>query len=331
MNSRFTRVAYLLRREFWEHNSSVFRTPLILAGVAAFFMITSYILHDYNIDIFSDSGNDSVESSQEPERVIDFSNGTIVLSDRVLVAEDFVAVSKSNLIRATLFAIFIGFQIVAFFVAVFYLQSCLYADRKDRSILFWKSLPLRETESTLTKFLFAIFFIPLLSFAVSLVLQIGTAVALSLSAGGVGDDSFLDIFFNVDLINIMSISFVFILFCALKSLPLYAWLMLSSAWAKRSPFLVAVIPPLAIIALEMLIYGSTHFLTLLANLIFVIDVGGDGFDFSNMESGMLLRDGLSVIATALMNISPAVAFISATVTIVFLSAAIWLRNNRYEI
>ncbi|WP_460240924.1 hypothetical protein [Aurantivibrio infirmus] len=330
MNERFTKITYLLRREFWEHIGGVFWTPVILAGVAVFFMTCSYFLYSYEIGVSASDSGEYFESAQEPEQVIDFSSGTIVISDRLFPNSESSSLSHSNIIRASVFAIFFGFQVVAFFVIVFYLLSCLFVDRKDRSILFWKSLPIREGESALVKFSFAIFLIPLIAFLVSLALQYATAIALSLSAAGVGDNSFFEIFSDIDFVNLISVSCLFILYCAFKALPLYAWLMFASAWAKRSPFLVAVIPPLAIIALESLIFRTTYFVSFLADLIFVMGLDENEINISSMDSG-LLRDGVSRIVDAFLNTSPVLMMVSLAATAGFLSAAVWLRNNRYEI
>src|SRR5262249_56882795 len=47
--------------------------------------------------------------------------------------------------------------------------------------------------------------------------------------------------------------------------PLYAWLLLVSAWARRAPFLWAVLPPLAIGGLEKLVFNTTYFANVIAN------------------------------------------------------------------
>ena len=49
--------------------------------------------------------------------------------------------------------------------------------------------------------------------------------------------------------------------------PIYAWLLLVSGWARRAPFLWAVLPPLAIGVVEKVAFNTSHFAAMLANRI----------------------------------------------------------------
>ena len=66
-------------------------------------------------------------------------------------------------------ALVLPILIAALFVCFGYLVDCLYAERKDRSILFWRSLPVSDRDTVLAKFFVATIATPLLVWAVALV------------------------------------------------------------------------------------------------------------------------------------------------------------------
>jgi len=59
----------------------------------------------------------------------------------------------------------------AFIVGIFYSLDALYGERRDRSILFWKSLPVSDLTTVLSKFTIPLIVLPLLSFAIAVVTQ----------------------------------------------------------------------------------------------------------------------------------------------------------------
>ena len=115
----------LMRREFWEH-TALWRVPLIVAGLLAISTIFSV-----SIDVHSDR----VTHIGDPERIM-------VLN----ITQDVWA--------AVIY-------LVASIVVTFYALDALYTERKDRSILFWKSLPVSDGLTVLSKFLVAVVLVPL--------------------------------------------------------------------------------------------------------------------------------------------------------------------------
>src|SRR5206468_10746510 len=59
----------------------------------------------------------------------------------------------------------------ALIVGIFYCLDALYGERRDRSILFWKSLPVSDVMAVLSKLAIPIVILPLLSFAVTVATQ----------------------------------------------------------------------------------------------------------------------------------------------------------------
>jgi ABC-2 type transport system permease protein len=144
-------------------------------------------------------------------------------------------------------------------VLFFYLLDSLLSERKDRSILFWKSLPVSDTEVVLSKLLTAALVVPLFVLVVSSVLQVLFALVWSIRF----NDTFLgDALMAWDgptWIKLQGSFLVVIVTAILWYLPLIAYLMVVSVWARRNAFLWAVLPPVAILTIENMILGSNRF------------------------------------------------------------------------
>src|SRR5262249_6498399 len=124
------------------------------------------------------------------------------------------------------------------FVGIFYCLDALHGERRDRSILFWKSLPVSDTTTVISKALVPLLVLPLLSFAIIL----GIQTILWLVRGAVLMGSGLGS--SVAGPQVRSVPsppalLLAVLVTALWHAPLYAWLLLVSGWAKRAAFLWA--------------------------------------------------------------------------------------------
>ena len=217
-----------VRRELWE-NRSIVIAPLAVAAVWMFAFSISLV--------------------RLPER-----RSAILLLDQ---ARQHAAIQKPYDIAA------IVFIANAFIVGVFYCLDALHGERRDRSILFWKSLPVSDRTTVLAKASIPLGVLPLLVFAVTAVTQLimlaMTTVVLFMSGLG-GATSVHWAFFEQSLILLYGLVVL-----ALWHAPLYGWLLLISAWSRRATFLWAVLPPLAVAVLEKIALGSKHFLSMLAH------------------------------------------------------------------
>jgi len=151
----------------------------------------------------------------------------------------------------------------AIIVSVFYCLDALYGERRDRSILFWKSLPVSDVTAVLSKLAIPILILPLISFVITVAAQI-VMLALSTVIFAGSDVSIATLwtdasFVRVPLIWLYHLVTVHGLFYA----PLYAWLLLVSAWAPRAPFLWAFLPPFVIYGVEKIAFNTSYFLTML--------------------------------------------------------------------
>jgi ABC-2 type transport system permease protein len=152
-----------------------------------------------------------------------------------------------------LFAFGAMFYVVMSVYATWYLLDCLYADRKDRSILFWKSLPISDTRTVLSKLLVAMILIPLVYFIAADVTALLAAFIISIRARtAVGGALWQG---NLWL-NMQALWLYTIITSAVWFLPVAGWLMVVSAWAKRAVMLWAVLPPLVLYIIERVFFGT---------------------------------------------------------------------------
>jgi len=152
---------------------------------------------------------------------------------------------------------------VAFIVSIFYSLDALYGERRDRSILFWKSLPVSDLTTVLAKATIPLLVLPVVAFAITVVTQ---SIMLLLSslvvlASGLSVTTLWTqiAVYRSSMMLLYHLVTVHMLWYA----PIYAWLLLISAWARRAPFLWAVLPPLAIGIFERIVFHSSHFAALM--------------------------------------------------------------------
>lgn len=153
-------------------------------------------------------------------------------------------------------------MLAAFLVGVFYSLEALYGERRDRSILFWKSLPVSDLTTVLSKASIPLAMLPLLAFLLSVATQTCLLVVCSVILMGSGVSApglWAEVeFFQGLLVMVYGLT-VHVLWFA----PIYGWLLLVSSWARRTPILWAGLPPLGIALLERIAFGSSSLASLL--------------------------------------------------------------------
>jgi ABC-2 type transport system permease protein len=211
----------------------------------------------------------------------------------------------------------------AFIVGIFYSLDALYGERRERSILFWKSLPVSDLATVLSKFTIPLIILPLLSFAITVVTQFVMLIltsAVRLGGGlGVGTLWARMSFFHMSLMLLYHILTVHGLWYA----PIYGWLLLVSAWAPRAPFMWAFLPPFVIWGVEKVAFRTSHFLALLQYRLI-------GPQPATTPPTGALMDMLSALTAAQFFSTPGL-WIGLAVAAAFLAAAARLRRNREPI
>jgi ABC-2 type transport system permease protein len=154
-------------------------------------------------------------------------------------------------------------MVVTLIVAVFYCLDALYGERRDRSLLFWKSMPVSDLTVVLAKASVPIVILQVLSFAVTMALY---CIMVPLS-GAVLAGSGLSVATMWEQLRVfhmsMGLLYHLIALHGLGFAPFYCWFLLVSSWARRAPFLWAVLPPVAIGIVEKVAFNTTYFADLL--------------------------------------------------------------------
>lgn len=151
--------------------------------------------------------------------------------------------------------------VTAYVVGAFYCVDALHGERRDRSIQFWKSLPVSDLTTVLSKASVPLVVLPSIAFAVSLATQLAllmwSTFILVVSTVGAGA-----LWSRVPLLQMTFVMIYGLTVHALWHAPLYAWLLLVSVWARRTPLLWAVLPPLAVGGLERIVFQTSYFASL---------------------------------------------------------------------
>ena len=276
-----------LRREFWE-NRSLYLAPL---AVAAVFLLGFAVSITHTIRRIAQA------TSLAPEKQLQAITTPYDLAAGLLM--------------------FTGIL-----VGVFYCVEALQGERRDRSILFWKSLPVSDFTAVLAKAIIPIFLLPLFLFAATFVLHwsmfLLTSAALSASGQSVSA------FWTQLALPQMSL-LVFYHLVAVHGIwhaPFYAWFLLVSAWARRMAFLWAVLPVLAIVALERLLFNTSNIAGMLGDRL-----SGGAAEVMTMPGTMPLHPATTHITLLHFLFSPGL-WLGLVVTAAFVAAAARLRRYR---
>ena len=160
-------------------------------------------------------------------------------------------------------AAMLGFA-VAFLVGVFFCLDALSGERRDRSVLFWKSLPVSDATAVLAKATIPLAVLPALVFAVTVAAFVVIATLSALILDGASTDL---LFHHVQPVRSTIAVLYAVIVIALWHAPIYAWLLLVSAWARRAALIWAVLPWLVIVTLERLLFQSGRFAAYLGFLL----------------------------------------------------------------
>lgn len=157
-------------------------------------------------------------------------------------------VAESPFIFASLLLMF-----SAMVVSVFYAVDALYGERRDRSVLFWKSMPVSDAVTVLAKLSIPLIVLPLFTFAVTFVTQaIMLWLGMMRAGAGVWGHLGLGSLWWSELFHLVALH-------GLWWAPFWGWFLLASAWARRAPLLWATLPPLGAAFAEKIAFGTSHF------------------------------------------------------------------------
>jgi ABC-2 type transport system permease protein len=309
------RLLALIHREFWENKGALRTTPLIIGGIYIVFLLMS---------IFTTAHFDN--------ELYTFREAVRLLAEQPV--EFRAAHAEEVMLGTSLF-----FTLVLAFVVFFYLLGALYDDRKDRSILFWKSLPASDTLTVLSKLLVAMVVAPLIFWVVFILTQVVMAIIASLMVISVGENPWSLFLSVVNPLKAWFLLLVSYLASSIWFLPIYGWLLLVSSFAPRIPLLFAVLPPVVFAILQIWIDFLRTF-TLNSNLFGII---GEWVANSPAILSVGVHDGRGMLtlgaplnkdfdhAVTVANIFDRLLSLQMlaglTIAAIFLAGALWMRHR----
>ena len=165
--------------------------------------------------------------------------------------------------------------VTAFIVGFFYCLDALYGERRDRSILFWKSLPVSDLTTVLSKAIIPLAVLPAIIFMVVITTQFLLLLlsSVALMPSGLAGTTWA----NFNLLRESVVLFYGLIVIALWYAPIYGWALLISGIARRATFLWAVLPPLAIGIFEKVTFNTSYFGSMLKDRL--LGAGETAFNF----------------------------------------------------
>lgn len=279
-----------VRRELWE-NRSIYMAPLIVSGLVLFGFAISAI---------------GLAPRRRALLLLD------PLKQRALVEQPYDIAA-------------IMLMLTAFLVGIFYCLDALHGERRDRSILFWKSLPVSDLTSVLGKLSVPLVILPLITFVVTVITQVMILLmsTAALLPSGLGATTWERLpFFQLTIVLAYGI-----ITSVIWALPVYGWLLLVSSWARRATFLWAVLPWLAVCIVEKIAFNTGHFCHMLGRRVF--GSYEDAFVIVPQPHGTVIPvvDRLAQLAPLKFLSTPGL-WIGLLVAAVFLAATVRMRRYR---
>lgn len=314
----------LLKREYWEHKGGFLWAPVWVCAV----VIVVTVLGILSAEVFRAHAQVHMGFSLEELRQNISANDLVEAGNALDMAQ----------------LVFGGITCISlFFVLFFYLLGALYDDRRDRSVLFWKSLPITDTSTVASKVLSAMFIAPAIAFVVSTAAYVLFLVLIVLWAGAHGLNAFPAIFAAHPLGMFWRLLLT-IPVDAVWALPTIGWLLFWSAYARSKPFLWAVVLPILAVAINgwfgMLglphVGGEIALKSVVGRLLLSVmpgawistngGIGGERFSFGADEHVLTMFDPSRVYTLfATPNL-----WIGAVAGLALIAGAIWFRQRRIE-
>jgi len=319
------KLPILLKREYWEHRGGFLWTPVWMT--VSILVLT--VLGMISAEIFRQRAGVHFNFSLDNVR-------------DSISAKDFAGAGYALDVCQFTFAVLPC--VALFFVLFFYLLGALYDDRRDRSVLFWKSLPVSDAATVTSKVLSAMFVAPVIALAVSTLAYLAFVLIVSAWLGLHGLNVLPALAASHPLRTLWHMLLA-VPVNALWALPAIGWLLFWSAWSRAKPFLWAVmLPILAVFAnawIGMLggphFTGTLDFARILGRLLLSVmpgswmnsSVAGTLHEWMP-NPGMAADGGLLNPDRLLAVLASANLWIGVVAGLALIAAAIWLRGRRIE-
>lgn len=304
----------LVRREFWENRNTFLFLPAITTGVVVILLLILLIgtytgSAQVSVDADIETNSGTHEFSVQNSSLMDLFGAQLVQ----------LADMPEAMREDRLDGLFTGVSVIWFatlwVVIIFYLLGALYDDRRDRSVLFWKSMPVSDTITVASKLLAGLVLAPLIYLVFIMIAHLAIALVATIAASGqdvsIWNTLWVPAHFVTRWIGFLALYGFIILWC----LPFFGWLLLVSSWAKSAPLAWAIGVPIVLVVLEGTLFGST--------------IVGE-FAREHMFSMKFLEHGRTVVND--FALPQALEFASSLIVgMGFIALAVWRRGKADEI
>jgi ABC-2 type transport system permease protein len=279
-----------VRRELWE-NHSTWIAPLAAAG---------FVLFGFTISLVHKPHSMKALASLSPD--------------------------KQMALRFAPFGIVaVALILTTVVVGIFYCLGTLYNERRDRSILFWKSMPVSDLTTVLAKATIPLVILPTVAFAVVCATQLVMLLFNSLALAS-HQTELTQLWSTVPLFRLWGIILYGLVTLTLWHAPLYGYFLALSAWVKKGPFLWAVLPPIALSVFERLAFDTSYVSNLVRDRLF----GSFGQAFSGGSFHPKTDFHLPVADPVKFFTAPGL-WIGLVIAVALFALAVWQRRRREPI
>ena len=302
----YVQIKSSFQREIWESQKTFVWTPIVMA--ALFFILLAFELltaNDYQLENISNL----IKAAQYPD-------------------------ASAQLDRFSFFLVQVvmgGFLSIAGLSQLRYFLSCLFDERRDLSIYFWRSLPVSDLQNIVVKFVTGAIIIPVTFILAAMAfILVGFSFFLLLMAFTLSgtEISVWQFATSINLVTPLISVWLSIIPMTLWMFPIFAWLMLASMIAGRAPFLWAILPVVFVLLAEVIIVkvfnsGDFYFVYALRDYLAISPdvLAENGIRFT-FESDGATPD---LIPQAILT---KVGLIPLCLGAAFMGATYWLRVNR---
>jgi ABC-2 type transport system permease protein len=313
-------MKWLIKREMWEHKGMLLWAPVVIATlIGALALAAIFLGHNININGEGDPtaiGSVTIEGGMRTRIVETMSQAYMVSAMPVLL--------------------------VLSFLVFFYCLGALHDERRDRSLLFWKSLPVSDFTTVMSKLLLAVVVAPLITLAIGTVLSLVILIAACIMVMAHGTNLFGALLVSPDFyltpLRMVGLLPVYILW----ALPTVGWLLMVSSMARSKVFLWAVGTPLVTALLLLWAEKALHFgfdagwfVTRVVDRILLGVIPGSWllFDKDNIElqheaHKLALPD--TIFNASWSTLGGVSVWIGVAAGIAMIAAAVWMRRRREE-
>jgi ABC-2 type transport system permease protein len=314
-------MKWLIEREYWEHKGMLVWAPLAVGAVMVIFTLVMLL------------------AGQKFEFEL---NGHVTTNQTAIHIAPDESAQIAQLAATAYPMVAVPVYVMLGFLVFFYCLGALHDERRDRSILFWKSLPVSDAQTVLSKAAMALIGVPLVITVVgcltSLLIMVLAGIALAMHGANLFGALLMSAQFWLTPLRLLSLVPVYMLW----ALPAVGWLLLVSSWARGRPFLWAVTAPLLTGAVLMWaekvfhlpVYSKWVWDNVIMRLLLSV-LPGQWIIFSNdAQNAMAHQDGhqhpvrvvMEFFNQAWMSLGSPTMWAGAIAGVAMIIAAVWIRR-----